>query len=310
MIRRSMIRAALLGLALLGAAGPAEAAARFLVACATTCTWDASTTSIWSTTSGGAGGSSVPGSSDQVTLDANSCSGGTTCTVTVNATININSLTMGAFTASTTGGVLDFSVNNNNVTAQSFNGSGTGTRTLKMGNGTWTCTLNVGTCWSFTTTTNLTFNANSSTLVFAPSGATGQVAFSTGGLTYNAVSIGAAGVWNGQSILFSGNATIATFSVAVSPMSIFFTGASTTTITNAFTIAGTSSSPILWSGGASAATVAVTNAGATCTWCDLGLLTFTTSAVNATNSRSLGALNLNGGTLTNPSTGAARIIGG
>lgn len=109
--------------------------------------WDAATTTHWSATSGGGGGASVPGSGDTVTLDASSGGG----TVTITTTVNVISITMGAFT-----GTLDG--NGQNVTLQTFNCSGTGTRTLTMGNGTWTITGNNGTVWTTNTTTNLTFN--------------------------------------------------------------------------------------------------------------------------------------------------------
>jgi hypothetical protein len=55
--------------------------------------WDASTTTHWSATSGGAGGASVPTSSDTVTF--NSSSNATAYTVTVTATANCSDLTIG-----------------------------------------------------------------------------------------------------------------------------------------------------------------------------------------------------------------------
>jgi len=75
-------------------------------------------------------GRQFPVSADNVTLDAATCVGGTTCTITVNTNFNITALTMGACTASTTGCILDFSINNNNVTLTGglFDVSGTGTR--------------------------------------------------------------------------------------------------------------------------------------------------------------------------------------
>ena len=50
-------------------------------------TWDASDTTHWAATSGGAGGQSVPTASDTATFDASSGGG----TVTVNTTVNISS---------------------------------------------------------------------------------------------------------------------------------------------------------------------------------------------------------------------------
>ena len=112
-------------------------------------TWDNSTTTNWSTSSGGLGGASVPGASDDVIFDANSCllSG----TVTPNYDLSVKSITMGAFT-----GTLDFSANNNSPTMQTWNNTGTGTRTLHRGSGTWTITGFNGTIWNCGTSTNLT----------------------------------------------------------------------------------------------------------------------------------------------------------
>lgn len=66
-------------------------AARFWVG--GTASWDASTTTHWSATSGGTGGASVPGTGDDVTFDASS--NATSYTVTVVATANCNNITLG-----------------------------------------------------------------------------------------------------------------------------------------------------------------------------------------------------------------------
>lgn len=142
----------------------AGAANRFAV-CTTTCTWDNSSTAMWSTSSGGAAGASAPGVADTAVLDASTCVGGTTCAITVNANLTVASITMGACTASTTGCVLDFSVNNNNVSIVSFIISGTGTRTLRLGSGTFTFTTNASYAVDMSTTTNLTFSAGTSKVV-------------------------------------------------------------------------------------------------------------------------------------------------
>lgn len=126
-------------------------------------TWDASDTTHWSATSGGAGGQTVPGSGDTVTVDASSGAG----TITVNTTVNVTSLTFGA-----AGMTLDFSINNNNVTLVTCSGTGSGTRTLKMGSGTWTLTGNNATIWNFATVTNLTL-VRGNPIVCNYSGSTG-----------------------------------------------------------------------------------------------------------------------------------------
>lgn len=151
-------------------------AARFWVGGAGT--WDASDTTHWSATSGGAGGASVPGVNDTVTIDASSGTG----TITVNTDFNITSLTCGAMGAGVgTPMTLDFSANNNSPTMSTFSGTGTGFRTINMGSGTWTLNGNNTTIWTTSTTTNLTLNAGTSTIVCNYSGSTGTRTIVTGG---------------------------------------------------------------------------------------------------------------------------------
>lgn len=164
-------------------------AARFWVTVAGsgTGTWDNSLTLHWSATSGGLGGQSAPGSGDTVTFDANSCPAGEV--VTVNADVNITSITMGAFT-----GTLDFSANNNSPTMQTFNCSGTGTRTLNMGSGTWNITYAGGantTVFDITTQTNLTFNSNTSTINLSGNNTINTRTINIGALSLNNVNISA-----------------------------------------------------------------------------------------------------------------------
>lgn len=65
-------------------------------------TWDTTTTTNWSATSGGAGGASAPTSADDVIFDANSNVGTTAFTVTMGATANCLSFSTGG-----AGGALD-----------------------------------------------------------------------------------------------------------------------------------------------------------------------------------------------------------
>lgn len=290
----------------------ADAANRFAV-CTTTCTWDGASTAMWSSSSGGATGASVPGSADAVILDAATCVGGTTCTITVNTNPTITSITMGACTASTTGCILDFSANNNNVT---LNGtgmalSGTGTRNLKMGNGTWTFSSNGNvTAWNALTTTNLTFAANSSTMVF--SGALiAQEQTEWGGLTYNAVQFADTGTGRGA-FLSTGNGTFASIALTA-PMRWVITGGTTLTITTAFTWAGTTSSNTLLiedNEGQfnNVATISVATGSPSISWATLRSITFTGGATfTATNSFNAGGVS--GITVTGPSGGGSRCIG-
>lgn len=239
-----LIRSIAFAAVLLGASH-ALAASRFAV-CTTTCTWDGASTAMWSASPGGATGASVPGSGDTVTLDAATCVGGTTCTITVNTTVNVTSITMGACTASTSGCVLDFSANNNGVTLQTFSNSGTGTRTLNMGNGTWNITSNSFTVFDQTTPTNLTFNANSSTLQFTSTPGTSQRQFATGNKNFNVVVINEGASANHAAFIIAGTTTIATLTVTSTRWLAFSSGGGAT-ITNGLTFNGSSGAPVILS---------------------------------------------------------------
>jgi len=132
-------------------------------------TWDASDTTHWAATSGGAGGVSVPGSGDTVTFDGSSGGG----TVTVGYDPSVISITGGAFT-----GTLDFATSN--PTMQTFSFSGTGTRTLNYGSGNWTITGNNATVWTTQTTTNMTTVVGTATINLTYAGGTGTRAVIAG----------------------------------------------------------------------------------------------------------------------------------
>lgn len=195
-----------------------------------TAAWDLSNTSSWASTTGGTPGTcaatgGIPKNSiDIATFDASSGSG----TVTINTNLSITSIVWGAFT-----GTLDWSANNNTLgLSGTFNGSGTGTRTLNMGSNTWTLT-GTSSPWDYTTVTNLTHNANTSTLNFAPTGAA-NATFVTGSKSFNVVGWSRAA---NQSYLssFSGNPTIATLNLT-GPLNFSLGNASTITVTNAFNL--------------------------------------------------------------------------
>lgn len=296
-------------LACLIAPSAADAAARFLVACTTACTWDNSSTLIWSTTSGGAPGSAAPVAGDAVTLDANSCVGGVTCIITVNANLAMTSLTMGACTASTAGCILDFSANNNTVALVNFSGTGTGTRTLNMGSGTWTFT-NTGSAivWDMTTITNLTFNAGSSTISILGTPTLART-FIANTLTYGTVSIGA--TTNGVNFsIQTGSPTFGTLNITAPNVVTFPT--TTVTITNAFNWTGSAFNSAIYIASSNAVTVAPISVGANSTivWAALARITFSgAGTVTTTNSLNLGG-NTNAN-ITGPSGGSGgRIIGG
>lgn len=262
-------------------------------------TWDAADTTHWASSSGGAGGQSVPGSSDTVTLDASSGGG----TVTVNATITVQSITCGAFT-----GTLDFSANDNNVTlSTSFVGSGTGTRTINLGDGTWTLT-GTGNVWNMTTTTDLTFSAGGSTIIINNTSTSAKV-FIGGALTYNVLSIAAGGaIGSLGSVQINNGNTFASLLIA-RPNYVAFASAVTQTITNAFTFTGASGSLISLLGAteSSSATISIASGAATLTYGTLRDLTFAGGATfTATNSFDLGRNS--GISITAPASGGGGSV--
>jgi hypothetical protein len=285
----------------------AEAANRFLT-CTTACTITAADTSIWGAASGGTG-ASVPGSGDAVILDTATCVGGTTCTMTMGPGYNPTwqSLTMGTCTASTTGCILDVATNDNNITLTSSGNAlsvtGTGTRRLDMGDGTWTFSSTINPILDFTTTTNLTFNRNGSTIAFsAPSfGPT----INTGGLIFNNMTVtghatntplinitGAGSTWN--NITVSGG-----FANVVFPV----TG---TTAIASLNITGTSTKGIRLSSSGSSSVAALNITAASIQWAAISFIN-STSSISATNSLDLGS---NTNVTITPPSGGGRIIGG
>jgi len=145
-------------------------AARFLITGGGSVTWDASNTAIWSASSGGATGASVPVDGDTVTMDGSSGGG----TVTLGYDPTVTSITMGAFTGT-------FNASTFSPTMDTFNCSGTGVRTLSMGSGTWTLRGNNATIWNVATTTNLTLNVGTSIVNCTYAGSTGTRTITTGG---------------------------------------------------------------------------------------------------------------------------------
>jgi len=289
----------LLALAFL-APSAANAASRFWVG--GTGTWDASDTTHWSATQGGAGGQSVPGTSDDVTFDGSSGGG----TVTVNATITVISLTMSAFT-----GTLDFATNNNNITLSGnspFTNTGSGTRTLNMGNGTWTLS---GATASFSQSgaTNLTFNANSSIISYT---GTGAKRFITGNSrTYSAVTV--VGATSGSLTIQGGTSvTIGTLTISA-PNRIISSSGVTTIITTLTNISASVSTPVLFTSDSAVNGVSTISSANnfTCDYCGVTGMTFSGGGTfAATNSYSFGQNS--GITITAPTvgTGGGRIIGG
>lgn len=126
-------------------------------------TWDASSTTNWSATSGGAGGASAPVAADTVIFDSNSGTGtcttasGSVCAIatlnssTLGLTLGANHTMSGLFTL--TAGVL--SLGSNTLTCNSFLSNNSNSRTIDFGTGNVVITGNAGGIWLTSTGTNL-----------------------------------------------------------------------------------------------------------------------------------------------------------
>jgi len=208
--------------------------------------WDSTAGTKWATSSGGAGGASVPTLSDDVFFDSNSGSS----IVTVTSSADCRDITFTGFTGTFTGtssvgvrgsvliantmtfsytGILaisgsgshtfttdgiqltceidnsnstgtytlqdnlnctkklsllqgTFNANNKNITCLRVDLSSVSSRTVTMGSGIWTLT-GTGNCWDASNVTNLTLNADTSTIKFTSSSSV-SMQFNGGGKTY------------------------------------------------------------------------------------------------------------------------------
>ena len=181
-------------------------------------TWDASSTTNWSATTGGAGGASVPTSADTVTFNASS---GTSFTVTIATGYDP---VVGAVSGGAASVTLD--INNQNLTCTSFNFSGTSVRLIAFGSsGRITVTGNAAQVFTIQIDTNLTCSG-SKNVYFTYSGGTGTRTIST--CTAGAIAT------NGLNYYFQGGTDIITISGAsgIIVRDIDFTGFSGTQTTN------------------------------------------------------------------------------
>lgn len=118
-----------------------------------------------------------------------------------------------------------FDANDQNVTTGLVNISASTTRAVSMGNGTWSLT-GVGNVWQATTTTGLTFNAESSLIQINNASASAK-SFLGGSLTYSDFIFTGAG---SGTLTIDGSNTFADFAIATAPKSVLFTAATTQTV--------------------------------------------------------------------------------
>jgi hypothetical protein len=299
----------------------AQAATRFAV-CTTACTWDNTSTAMWCATDTGCTGASAPVAGDIVTFNGNTCVGGTTCTITTFAgTISAQQIVWGACTASTTGCIIDASVNNTNFTLSAtggstgtFNGSGTGTRKWLAGTGTYSITdTSASPLFTMATTTNDQGSVFSGATWTLSGTTTNARSFAGGGFSFGPVTFNTN--TSRGSIAITGANTWASLTINA-PQFITMPNSTTQTVTGALTLTGSSSSSNVYFGSNSfdlVATISLGTAG-TATWVALRSITTSgASGLTASNCFDLGRLTLaNGGACNTPSGGGGggRIIGG
>jgi hypothetical protein len=303
----------LFGLFLLAIAFLAPSAAN-----AAACFWIGGTGNLddpvhWDATSGGAGGDCAaaggwPNSAaDTATFDASSGGG----TITRNANWTVGTITLSAFT-----GTMGNSGDTATVTFNTFTNTGSGTRTLNLGASTWRCGITA--CnWGFAGATNMTMNANTSTVAF-----TGNIGSKTANLsnfTYNVVTFDAddsttIGTSNtGADWNQNGTTTVGTLNVGAGNY-LNMRGATVVTTLNftGGTPSFTAMTVIANNGYGSTLNLTLTNP-ASCSYCAFMGINVVTSTITATNAFQWGAGG-NNITFTAPSPpgggGGGRIIGG
>lgn len=137
-----------------------------------------------------------------------------------------------------------FNANNQNVTVKNLYTQYTNTRTLTMGSGTWTITEG----WNTSTTTNLTFNKDTATIVL--DAASGSVSspryFQGGGLTFNKVTVDG----TIAQTVFTGNNTFSELSrTTVAAHTLSFSGSTNTF--GAWTVSGSAGNVVTVQGATS-----------------------------------------------------------
>ena len=125
--------------------------------------------------------------------------------------------------------------NNNNMTMSQVTSSNSNPRTITMGSGTWTLTGG-STVWNFSTVTNLTFNANTSSIIVNNTTATAKT-FAGGGKTFYNFQLSGAGT--GTTTISSSN-TFNNFTVTSAPKKVVFTAGTTQTINGTMNVNGSS----------------------------------------------------------------------
>ena len=231
-------------------------------------TWDNSSKTNWSTSSGGAGGSGPPVAADTVNFDANS---GTAATVTVAATaacttctINKSDINLSLSGSPTFGGIMTLTtgtitLGSNTLTVAQLASNNSNVRTIDFGTGKIVVSGGNGTVWNFQTNTNIVISGTP-VVDFTYSGSTGTRTIANGnvagGSASNAISINiksgtdtaaVGGFWN--TVDFSGFAGTLTGSRTIYGDWTLSTGMTVGAASTATTFAGTSKTQKITSNG-------------------------------------------------------------
>lgn len=220
-------------------------------------------------------------------------------------------VTAGAGGITLTAGTIDDATNNKNVTTPLFSSNNSNTRIVQIGTSTWKIT-GANTVWDFTTTSGLTCTCSNGILWFSNTNASAtQQSINLGGLTsYGTITFGPS-TNAGSVYAVTGANTIATLQ-ATAPAYVIWPSATVQTITNQFTLNGSSGSYISFlCTKVATCTIHASASGSSLSWASLYGMIFNTNSVNATNSFDLGNNNMGGGSITAPSGGGGgHIIGG
>lgn len=295
-----------------------------LSANATTCfwvggtgNWDNANTASWASSSGGTASScaatgGIPKNlTDVATFDANS--GGGTVTVCGASSANCPSgsgvltLTASSNTGKifTTGftGTLDFSVNNPTVTVAGLVDIGSSVEAIKFGTGAWTF-VGGGNVLQILNSNN-TLTTTGSSLSFTQCNSCNGPTISATSKTLDTVTLNGAnyGCFN-----IAPPMTITTLAISSYPNCISFIQSGTLAITNQFTFGGADSAHSLAVISTTANATIAAATGSTFKWTMLQRMTFSGSAVSATNSFDGGFNNMNGGTISGPAGGGGQGI--
>lgn len=281
-------------------AGSAQAANRFWVG--GTDTWDATAGSKWSTTTGGAGGASIPGSADVAIFDTGSG------TVTVAASIGGTNTVQGIRNtggANSFSGTLDFATNSPTISTGDFLFTASGTPII-TGGGNLTVT---GASGFDTTGVNASSNFTAMNITMAPSGAGNTYNFTGAGRSYGSLTR-AAGT-NGTVVNITGANTFGTLTIGAGRTTPAVSV--TQTITSALNLNGSSTGLVSIESNSTnsslVATLNVSGATVTASWAALKNIAVSNGTVAGTAIFSLGG-NTNVTASAPPAGGGGKIIGG